>query len=126
MEHPNPDSPGGRFRSARKRAHLTQPEVAKLAGVTQSTVSDFETGKIADIFAVNLTRMCVAVNVTVEYVMLGSRAARSDVEAEALELLRGADQPTVTLAMKSLRAMLATEAAPTAAGAPGKRLRAAA
>lgn len=126
MEHPNPDSPGGRFRSARKRAQLTQPEVAKLAGVTQSTVSDFETGKIADIFAVNLTRMCVAVNVTVEYVMLGSRAARSDVEAEALELLRGADHSAVALAMKSLRGMLAAEASVTPDSASGKRLRQAA
>jgi transcriptional regulator with XRE-family HTH domain len=126
MDHPNPDSPGGRFRSARKRAQLTQPEVAKLAEVTQSTVSDFETGKIADIHAMNITRMCVAVNVTVEYVMLGSRAARDDVEAEAIELLRGADPAVVALALRSLRGMLASGAEPATEAASRKRARLAA
>lgn len=35
-----------KLRRARKRLGLTQAEVAELAGVTQGTVSKWETGKI--------------------------------------------------------------------------------
>lgn len=103
-------TPGGRFHVARKRAGLTQIDVAKTAGVAQSTVSDFETGKIVDIMAFNLAHMCVAVSVPVEYVLLGSRAARDDEEAEVLSLLRGADDGEVRIALKALRGMLRADA----------------
>jgi transcriptional regulator with XRE-family HTH domain len=117
MHASDPCSPGSRFQTARKRAKLTQIEVAKAAGVAQSTVSDFESGKTDDIMAANLVRMCLAVSVPVEYVMLGSRAARDDEEAELISLLRGAADDQVRSALKSVRGIVAPDIA-----APRKRL----
>lgn len=92
---------------ARDRVKLTQSDVATRSGVSQNAISEFENGKTSNMKATNLAAICRQLGVTVEYVLSGSRVARDDEEAEAIALLRAADDAARALALKSLRGMLA-------------------
>jgi transcriptional regulator with XRE-family HTH domain len=98
---------GRRFRIARKRAGLTQKDLHTATGVAQATISEFEGDVIDDIHASSLVALCARVGVTAEYVLLGTRAARGDQEAEAMSLLRDADAEAVAKALDVLRVLLA-------------------
>ena len=99
------DNPGARLQAARKRTGLTQVQLQAETGVRQSTISEFESGSNKDMDASSLVKLCQAVGVTVEYVMLGAVADR-DHEAEALALLRHAAPEDRDMALRSLRGML--------------------
>jgi len=107
MDAANPSSPGQRLKAARKRAKLTQKDLESLIGRSQSAISEFEAGEVADLLASDFVKWCVAVNATAEYVWLGSRMQRSSEEDEAIALLRGANDQARKQAMKALRGMLA-------------------
>lgn len=112
MADQDTSTPGGRFKAARLRAGMSQVAVAAAAGVSQPAISEFEGGRTDGIQAINLVKMCVAVGVTAEYVVIGTRSAQDDQEAEAVALLRGADSTQRDLAMRALRGMLTASPAP--------------
>lgn len=59
---------GNRIREARKNAKLTQAELARQVGVTQGTVTQWETGRTAPKLHTMLT-LARTLNVSVEYLI---------------------------------------------------------
>lgn len=108
MQSITPETPGARLREARKRAGYTQKDIEATCGISQPALSEFESGKTADMGATALLAICRKVGVTVEYVLQGGPITAQ--EAEAVALLRGASDGARALALASLRGMLATDA----------------
>lgn len=52
------------LREARRKAQLTQDQLAELSGVDQSTISDLETGRNTDPRLSTLTRLAEALGIT--------------------------------------------------------------
>lgn len=59
-----------RIRSLRKKHKLTQHQLAERAGVRQATISDWEAGKVHTMDYATLSRVCDALGVSVQDVML--------------------------------------------------------
>jgi transcriptional regulator with XRE-family HTH domain len=100
---------GGRLKAARTRARLTQVEAARIAGISQAALSEYETGSTADMMASTLHRLCTATGVTVEYILTGVGIDSDDDEREAGALLRQASPGIRAAAMRALRAILGAE-----------------
>lgn len=97
--------PGTRLAEARQRAGLTQVQLATDTGVKQSSISSFENGVRPRMDAWAIHALCKRLNITVEYLLDGTRAADAE-EAEAAALLRHADPALRSAAMAALRGML--------------------
>ena len=87
-------SMGGRVKMLRKGAGLTQPRLAAISGVAQSTISDIENDLIPTPGAAVLSALCKALNTNMGWLMSGKgqsgptdNAVGFD-EVEALKLLR--------------------------------------
>jgi len=115
-------TPKGRIRTARKRAGLSQQELAARIGMAQSVISDAETQHPPKMLATTLTAICDQLGISADYVMGRAEADHHmDIEAEAAELLRQAEPEQQELAMRALRAMLASpEAQPRKRQANGR------
>lgn len=64
-------TPGQRIRRARKLRGMTQPELAKAAGIKQSSVSEIETGETKVISGDTLIQICAALRIRANWVMTG-------------------------------------------------------
>lgn len=100
-----PNTPGGRLRAARERAGKTQVQIRAETGITQSALSEFETGKNESMDAMALARVCRALGVTVEHVVFGAVDADTDAD-ELLARLRHAQPAARDMALSAVRAML--------------------
>jgi len=103
-------SPGTRLRAARERRGITQVQLRLAARVTQSSISEFETGKNTNMDALAMARICRVLGVTVEHIAFGT-AADADAEELAARLLHASPEARV-MAMAALRAMLPLGASP--------------
>lgn len=66
-----------RIAAARKLAGLTQEQLGELLGVTRQAVSKWESGQtVPD--AVTVARLCEALHVSADYVLLGKEPEESD------------------------------------------------
>lgn len=107
-------TPKGRLRAARKRAGLSQQELAARIGMAQSVISDAETQHPPKMLASTPAAICEQLGISADYVMGRAEADHHlDIEAEAAELLRQADPEQQQLAMRALRAMLAAPEGPS-------------
>lgn len=64
---------GKRILMRRKQFHLTQEELAELAGITPQTISSAELGKKA-LRPENIIRICSALEISTDYLLLGKVA----------------------------------------------------
>jgi len=76
-----------RIQAARRRARLTQAQLAQAVGVTRSAVAQWETGRTGQVGG-NLARIAAALNTSVEHLLLGETTALQTHPAEELALLR--------------------------------------
>ena len=79
-----PESLGARIRFARRTAVLSQAELAAQVGVTQGTVSDWETGKTTDIGIAALRRIAAVTGRTVTW-LVGAEGGRKTGSAEPFD-----------------------------------------
>lgn len=70
------ESIGDRIRELRKTQHLSQEDLAEIAGVTKSAVSQWETGAVDNIKPPALLAIMRHFGVTLEYLVEGAGAKR--------------------------------------------------
>lgn len=121
---------GNRVRALRKSLGYTQPKLAALAGVGQSTISELENGIIPTPGAEIVTALCSALKTNVEWLLHGrgqsgpTENAIGFDEVEALALMRKLDDSHRQAWLSSGRALLmhqtgkASEHDPFAAAPP--------
>jgi transcriptional regulator with XRE-family HTH domain len=81
-------SAGTRIREKRKEMKLTQVQLAKIAGVSQATISDYENDVTTNHRADELMRIASALRTTPEYIMEGTGPqSLKDAESDATSLL---------------------------------------
>lgn len=74
---------GKRISKIRKKCKLTQLELAKSVGISKTTISKIENGKIDfDIFL--LSKLCSALSVSCDYIVNGIEAVPHYAEANAI------------------------------------------
>ena len=110
---------GGRVRDLRKAAGLTQHQLAKRAGIAQSTLGDIESGATKHSYGPTAVRLAQALNVSPDWLSSGKgaivRASGADPdEAEALHIYRALPKGLRDAWMASGRALL-TQLGPTIA-----------
>jgi len=74
LEIMNPEEIGKRIRQARRATGLKQHELGKMAGVTESAVSQWESGKIKKIMGPTLSRLARALKVSIDWLLEGEDA----------------------------------------------------
>jgi transcriptional regulator with XRE-family HTH domain len=84
---------GARIRRLRTSAGLSQSELATAAGVTKAAISQWETGNVSNLKAVNLIALAHAFEVSAEEVWSGMPAkagptALADIPPRRLDLIR--------------------------------------
>lgn len=86
---PQPGILGERVLLSRRRAHLTQQELAKAVGVTATTIARLEQGRTQRITTESLERMSRALDVSADYLLGLSdrREGGSSVESRGTEEL---------------------------------------
>jgi len=67
----NPETFGQRIRQRRKALGLTQAELGRQCGKSESAVSLWESGGITDIMGTTLTRLARALQVSVDWLLYG-------------------------------------------------------
>lgn len=95
-----------RVRRLRQEKELNQTQLAALAGVDQSIISDIENGK--GMKAETLMGLATALEVTPNYVMEGG-TTDTKAEAEAAQLLRSMEPDARQAALGSLRGIVAAK-----------------
>lgn len=71
-----------RIAAVRKAAGLTQEQMGELVGVTRQAVSKWESGQtVPD--AITIGRLCLALHVSADYVLLGREPEETDAEPAA-------------------------------------------
>jgi len=103
---------GGRIKDLRKTAGLTQHQLAKLAGIAQSTLGDIESGATKHSYGPTAVRLAQALNVSPDWLSSGRgpmvRASGADPdESEALHIYRALPKAMREAWMASGRALLA-------------------
>lgn len=91
-----------RVRWARERLRLTQDEVAKLAGVSQSTIGNIESGARKDAQAI--VEIALALQVTAEWLKLGMEPIERNLVSETLPPY---GLPSVSTTVRNLGKLLA-------------------
>lgn len=86
---------GDKLRAARKKAGLTQAEVAELAGLSDRTYADIERGE-TNMRVETLLRICKVLNITPNHVLTNDNPIDTDWELILAELKKCApkDQDT--------------------------------
>jgi transcriptional regulator with XRE-family HTH domain len=74
LEIMNPIEIGRRIRQARNAKGLTQKALGKLAGVSESAVSQWESGKIEKIQGPTLRKLARALGVSIDWILDGEGA----------------------------------------------------
>jgi transcriptional regulator with XRE-family HTH domain len=95
-----------RLKEARENAGITKSELAKRAGVSAPTVTDWESGEIKKIDGENLLRVCGVVGVPPEWLIFGSadRQATDEAAAVASAFMRIKDSAQREAIITQLRA----------------------
>ena len=79
---------GTRIREKRKEMKLTQVQLARLAGVSQATISDYENDVTTNHRADELMRLAAVLRTTPEYLKEGTGPqSLKDAESDAMSLL---------------------------------------
>lgn len=124
------ESMGQRVRGLRKSLGLTQVQLAKLVGVSQSAVSDIESGDTKVLLGPTMTALCAALRTNAEWLQTGrgspAPAITTDIEeGELLAIFRALTPDLRSALMITARSMhTATAAGPSAIDPFPARLRA--
>jgi transcriptional regulator with XRE-family HTH domain len=110
------ESLGGRVRGLRKALGLTQAQLAKQVGVTQSAISDIESGDTKVVLGPTMAALCVALHTNAEWLQHGrgspAPAVTTDIEeGELLAIFRSLPDHFRSSVMTTVRAMQAATAA---------------
>ena len=104
-----PNLIGSRIKAIRKKMKMTQVQLAKSAGVSQATISDYERDITKNHRADELMRIAAALGTTPEYLLDGTgpeslRDASSDLEAlvESFNKLSPASRAALIAAAKAM------------------------
>ena len=102
---------GQRIRQRRKALGMTQVDVAKLAGIKQSSLSDIERGETAALAADTLLGLCKALRTTARWITLGmgdhdAQQHMSEQELHVLQLLRTMSEEQQAIWIRIGRALL--------------------
>lgn len=97
LDHPNRmlfgmTTKGERLKEAREAAKLTQPQLARLVGVTKASVSHWETGRTKDIKNNTFARISDVTGYTVRWLATGegpkTEKGGTGISAASLDFLR--------------------------------------
>lgn len=110
-------SVGLRIKEAREKAGLSQPQLARLVGLTKGAVGQYETGRATPRLA-RLEAIAAVTGASVEWLLTGNEPtelvkAQTTTEMEALRLLRSMshkDQAAALTALTNLAARSVTKA----------------
>ena len=80
----NPETFGQRVRQRRKALELKQWELGQRCGVSESAVSQWESGGIAEVKGVTLNRLARALQVSVDWLLYGEGEADRSVSDQPL------------------------------------------
>jgi transcriptional regulator with XRE-family HTH domain len=108
-------TPAARLKAARRNAGLSQMALAARTGISQPAISEAENAHPPTLLATTLDALCGALGLSLDFVMHGTSAAKTEQEAELLSLLRSASPDMRDAALRSMRALLAPP------GGDGKR-----
>lgn len=116
---------GKRVQAIRKAKGLGQGELARKAGIKQSTLSDLERGDSKNPRGDSLVKIANALHVSQEWLITGEGLPVQPVvpnidESELLAIYRDLGEANKTALLAAARAMLGTQPSPTAAS-PFKR-----
>ena len=101
---------GGRIRECRRKAGLTQPDLAELAGLSSAQViSDLERGKFGASIA-TIIRLCDVLHTTPDYLLLGRKPAERYSELELQLLSLAETQKEMARRINSFAELLADKA----------------
>lgn len=82
---------GGKLLSIRKKAGLTQSEVAELAGLSDRTYADFERGTV-NMRLDSILHICKALLITPDAIVTEENESLTEKEAEVMERLENCTQ----------------------------------
>lgn len=99
----NPRTPGARIRLARKAKRWNQHELARRTQgrITQSSISDIETGETKEIGGANLIWIAAALGVRPEWIITGEEPMEPVVSTDELRLVH-AYRATLRPALRSV------------------------
>lgn len=122
---------GNRLRIARKARGLSQPKLAKLAKCTQATISQIESGRVADLQSALMFRISDALSVSARWLVWGTGPVHkweilAQDEKSPLEGYRRLPEPLKDHAQRVISSLLTASAPPSTANpfpppAPKKR-----
>lgn len=107
-----PHTFGARVRALRKAAKLSQPELAKLVGIKQSSLSDIETGEtsVKNVKAPTMAGLVEKLKTSEQYLKTGThpptpKGSHSPAEAELLAIYRSLPKNKRVLLLERARGM---------------------